>query len=216
MRTKLILIAIVSAAVVGFVLITRENLDWPVTNDQPDGRVVVAFGDSLTRGFGAADGEAYPDHLSQLVGRPIVNAGKDGDTTGQALARLNRVLAHQPDVVILTLGGNDILRRVPLQTTLDNLRQIIQSLQQAGAMVVYAAVDPPLIGGKWVDAVRDLCREEGVLYVPSVMDGLWSDNERMFDSIHPNGDGYRVLAERIHARLEPHCGNKALVSGQTP
>ncbi len=216
MRTKLVAVAIVLAAAgAAFVLFGRENLDWPVTNDQAAGQVIVAFGDSLTRGFGASEGSTYPDHLSELLGCPIVNAGRDGETAGQALSRIDRVLANQPDTVIITLGGNDILRRTPLETTLDDLRQIFQTLQQAGAMVVYAAVDPPLIGSNWVSAVRDLCRAEGVLYVPSIMDGLWSDSERMYDSIHPNGKGYRVVAERILARLEGHITSQTFASSQT-
>jgi len=216
MMKKLVLTATLIAGGAAVWLYTREDLDWPVTNDRTRGEVVVAFGDSLTRGFGAADGEAYTDHLSDLLGSPVINAGSDGESTYGGLRRLNQVLADEPDVVIITLGGNDILRRVSLEKTLENLRQIFERLQQAGAMVVYAAVDPPLIGSNWNAAVRNLCRQQGVLYVPSIMAGLWGDSERMHDSIHPNGLGYRLIAERIHARLAPHLENNAMAAGELP
>ncbi len=204
MKVKLATLALLATGIGLFFLFGRENDNWPVTNDRPIGGVIVAFGDSLTRGHGAAANESYPRHLSELLGYGVINEGKDGDTCESALRRVDRVIAHQPDVVIITLGGNDILKHVPIDKTLNHLREIFRRLQKAGAMVVYGAVDPPLIGGNWVAAVRELCRDEGVLYIRSLMDGLWADTEKMSDSIHPNGAGYRILAERVHERLMSH------------
>lgn len=199
-------IAIVLLLLLGIVWwwLSGESLDWDVVHDRPPGAVIVAFGDSLTRGYGAGQGEAYPDVLAELIGRKIINEGVDGDTTVTALNRVDRVLVHKPDVVIITLGGNDILRRIPYEQTVSNLEEIFERLQTGGAMVVYAAVDPPLGGKNWINAVRTLCRERGVLYVESILHGLWSDTEMMSDTIHPNAKGYRVVAERIQARLGPH------------
>lgn len=181
-----------------------RNHDWPVVHDGAAGNVIVAFGDSITAGEGAVPSETYPAHLAELLGKPVENLGRSGDTTADGRSRLQQVIGHGPDTVIITLGGNDILQRVPRDETLRNLRTIFQELHSAGAMVVYAAVDPPLIGGDWSEQVRELCREEGVLYVPGVMDGLWTDTAKMSDQIHPNGAGYLVIAERIHARLADH------------
>jgi lysophospholipase L1-like esterase len=187
-----------------FILTGCGEAQWEVKNPRPAGDVVVAFGDSLTYGEGAAPEASFPQHLARMTGRDIVNEGHNGDTTAGALRRVDRVLMLQPSVVIVVLGGNDILRRVPAEETRKNLRAVFQKLQQSGALVVYGAIDPPFIGKNWTARIRDVCREEGVLYVDAVMKGLWNDRTKMADRVHPNGDGYRVVAERIHAVLKDH------------
>jgi len=191
-------------AAVGFWLIPGGGNDWPIKNDRPAGDVLVALGDSLTYGQGAGLNESYPEHLAELVGRPVINEGVNGNTTADALRRIKSITAKKPAIVFITLGGNDILRRLPVETTRDNLQQIFRKLHATGAMVVYGAVNPPLISGKRTKAIKELCRKEGVLYIESIMQGLWNDTELMSDTIHPNGDGYRILAERFHTRIAGH------------
>ena len=108
-----------------------------VKNLDSRGSSVIAFGDSLTSGYGASAGEDYPSRLSAMSGVTVVNAGRSGDTTESALARIDTdVLARDPRIVIVGLGGNDFLRSVPLATTEANLRTNVRKIQGGGAMVV--------------------------------------------------------------------------------
>jgi lysophospholipase L1-like esterase len=164
---------------------------WPIRNAAPTGRSVVAFGDSLTEGYRMGPGESYPEQLSRRLGLPIVNAGVSGDTTASALDRLESdVLAHEPRVVLLCLGGNDMLRRLPAEQQFANLRQAIERIQKTGALVILLGLDdmPALLGG---------AEEAGALYVPDLLDGVKGDRALMYDTIHPNARGYARIAERL-------------------
>jgi acyl-CoA thioesterase I len=173
---------------------------WTITNAYPSGANVIALGDSLTQGYRVAPGEGWPEQLSAIVGRPILNRGVSGDTTGDALARLERdVLTQDPRVVLVCLGGNDMLRRMPADQQFDNLREIIRRIQDRGALVV-------LIGTEGFKILSDvdygrryeaLARETGSVYVPDLMKGVLADRALMVDQIHPNARGYAKIARRI-------------------
>lgn len=169
-----------------------------------DASSLVAFGDSLTHGTGAAQNESYPAWLASMSGTKIANLGRSGDTTGTALERINEVLERKPEIVLVTLGGNDLLARTPLDETLGNLRKAFQRMHEAGSMAVYLAIDPPGVGDNWAMAIEHLCKEEGVLYVPGVMKGLWGDASLMADQVHPNARGYKVMAERVLGAIRPY------------
>src|SRR5215467_434310 len=110
------------------VLILVVWLLWPspysrVANLHSAGTNLIAFGDSLTAGYGAGAGEDWPSRVSALIGQPVINAGASGDTTESALARIDAdVLSRSPRIVIVGLGGNDFLRQIPITTTEANLR----------------------------------------------------------------------------------------------
>lgn len=201
--------AVVAAAIVATVLLRPGRDTWPIHNGHPRDGVVVCFGDSLTAGHGAAPEDGYPAVLARLVGREVVNRGRDGDTSVAALARLDEVLALEPAIVVVMLGGNDMLRRLPIADTRAALATIFDRLLAAGAMVAFLGIDPPFASGARMAAVRDLCRERGVLWVGDVMDGLWGDPARMSDQIHPNAAGYRVIAERVAAALRDRIGPRS-------
>ena len=159
---------------------------------------VIAFGDSLTRGFGAAGGEDYPAQLSKLTGLPILNAGANGDTTASALARLERdVLAHHPRLVLVGLGTNDHLRNVPLAVTAKNLRAIVRRIHSNGAEVVLLGFR--FSNGEGEAMYRRIAEEERCSLVPDVLHDAMSDQRLRSDDIHPNGAGYAKMAERIRA-----------------
>lgn len=167
--------------------------------------VVVAFGDSLAAGTGAsAENKSYPAVLATLIGREVVNAGYPGDTTYEALARVDRdVLPLKPAVVLVTLGGNDHLRGIPNETTTRNLGLLVAKLHQAGAMVAFTDIDPPEAGWRF-KMIRKQNEEMGVLHIPGVMAGFWGNPELMADRIHPNDAGYKIFAERVAAALKLH------------
>lgn len=165
---------------------------------------VVCFGDSITRGYGATAGGDYPSKLSALLGVPVVNAGRDGDTTATALQRLEaEVLRLKPGLVIVELGGNDRLNKVPVTETLANLDRIVAACTNAGAMVVLVHVKLGLWSDPYWEGFERIAEERDVLVVKNVLRGILANPKRMSDQIHPNNDGYALLAERVAEVVEP-------------
>ena len=198
-------VVVVSAALIAAVVVWRSCAPGPApVNAFPARSTVVCFGDSLTAGTGAPEGQSYPDVLARRLGRAVINAGVPGDTTADALTRLDRdVLVHEPGVVCLTLGGNDLMRQVPADQAFANLEAIVRRLQDAGALVVVGGLDPPMVAGSWDDHYESLCDDLGCLLVPDVLAGVWGRGDLMADRIHPNARGYEKVADRFADRLEP-------------
>jgi lysophospholipase L1-like esterase len=175
-----------------------------VANRDSQGTTIVCFGDSLTAGYGAEEGKDYPSVLRDQVDLPVINAGVAGDTTGGALNRLDRdVLSHDPKIVILTLGGNDYLNRVPKEETLKNMEAIVDRIQSGGALVVLAAVQTGLWGDAYADDYKKLARQKHFVLIPNVLKGILFDPRYKYDQIHPNSEGYRIMAGRIYQRIQP-------------
>ncbi|MGH7888746.1 MAG: arylesterase [Candidatus Binatia bacterium] len=175
-----------------------------VRNLRSGGEAIVCFGDSLTEGVGADAGEDYPSLLSRQLGFPIVNAGHRGDTTAQALERLSdSVLGRNPRLVIVLLGGNDFLRQLPRAESKKNLAEIVRRIQQQGAMVAIAGIKLGLFTDEFAAIYEDTAKEFGALYIPQVMKGILSDAKLKSDPIHPNGAGYRLMAERLAEKVRP-------------
>tara|TARA_R100000900_G_scaffold146543_1_gene137616 strand:+ start:1018 stop:1647 length:630 start_codon:yes stop_codon:yes gene_type:complete len=182
--------------------------DAPCHETLPEGSVVLAFGDSVTHGTGAPEGADYPRHLAALSGWQVINAGVPGDTAQAARERLPGLLrAHQPQLVIVELGGNDFLRKRPDHAVEADLRAILAQVAEHGALPVLVAVPRLSLLRASVGALNDaslyadLAQETGVLLVPDVFSEVLSDAELRADAIHPNAAGYRVLAEGIARAL---------------
>ncbi|OGA24546.1 MAG: hypothetical protein A3I02_07170 [Betaproteobacteria bacterium RIFCSPLOWO2_02_FULL_67_26] len=167
------------------------------------GDVIVAFGDSLTYGTGANEAESYPAVLAQLINRKVVRAGVPGETTSGGLARLDGVLdEHRPALVIVSLGGNDMLRKVDDTVVKENLRKIIQAIRSRGISVVLFGVPKPALITSAPAFYEELAKEFGIPYEGKIVtDVLYSPGEKS-DSIHPNAKGYRRMAEAFAALLK--------------
>ena len=166
------------------------------------GGLVIAFGDSLIEGDGASPGQDLPSLLSAHIGIPIVNAGIGGDTTATALARLDRdVLGKKPRLVIILLGGNDALRRVPEEETRANLRAIIAGIQGVGAKVLLLGIRGGILHDKYETMFDALAREMKSVYVSDMFRGIFGHPKLMTDPIHPNDAGYAMIADRIEPIL---------------
>ena len=166
------------------------------------GTTVVAFGDSLVAGRGAPSGRDFASMLSRRLGVPIINAGRSGDTTRSALARLNRdVMSRDPRIAIVLLGGNDFLRRVPVEETFDNLTTIVQQLRRHGAAVVLAGVSVGLMSDPYAGRYESLARQESAGLVPDILGGIFGHSDLMADPIHPNEQGYEIIADRLEPVL---------------
>lgn len=159
---------------------------------------IVALGDSVTLGTGATSGQGYVNVLERRIGQPIINAGVSGDTTASALARLDSsVLSLNPDVVIVFLGGNDILRGVSNGVMFENLRLIIERIQDSGAEVVLVGVHGSVFLSDLEDDYRNLALSTGAHYVPGAFVGILGNPLMMNDLVHPNNAGHELIAERI-------------------
>ena len=165
--------------------------------------VIVAFGDSLTYGTGAAESESYPAVLAQLIGRKVVRAGVPGEVTAQGLARLEQVIeAHRPALMIVCLGGNDMLRRVGEAQIRSNLRQIITTLRGRGISVVLIGVPRPALLTSAAAFYGELAKEYRIPYEGKVLNDVMHQLDLKADPIHPNAKGYRRMAEAIAQLLK--------------
>lgn len=177
---------------------------WALRSELPraarptDGESIIAFGDSLVAGRGASSGQDFVSVLSKRLGIPIINAGRSGDTTGSALARLDRdVLALNPRIVIVLLGGNDFLRRVPTEETFGNLGTIVDRVRRHGSAVVLVGVSVGLFTDPYRAEYEALAQRTSAGLVPDVLDGIIGHADLMADSIHPNDRGYEIIADRL-------------------
>ena len=165
--------------------------------------VIVAFGDSLTYGTGASAAESYPAVLAQLVGRKVVRAGVPGEVTGGGLARLAAVIEeHRPALMIVCLGGNDMLGRVDEATIKANLREIIGTIKRLGIAVALVGVPKPALITSAPAFYAELAQEFDIPYDSKVVTDVLYRAELKADPIHPNAKGYRRIAEAIAELLK--------------
>jgi acyl-CoA thioesterase I len=176
--------------------------------------VIVAFGDSLTAGYGVEAHEAYPALVETILRREgydyrVVNAGVSGDTTAGGLRRVDWVLRARPDVAIVALGANDGLRGLSVAAMRENLRRIVGRLQEGGARVLLAGMRvPPNYGAdyarEFAAAFPAVARRTGATLMPFLLDGVAARPAlNQEDGIHPNAAGHRVIAERLWPYLKP-------------
>jgi lysophospholipase L1-like esterase len=160
--------------------------------------VIVAFGDSLTHGTGASEDAAYPAVLALLTGHTVINAGVPGDTTTSGLQRLPAVLAeYRPRLVLLCLGGNDMLRKQSDAATESNLRLLVQTIRASGADVVLIGVPKPKLFGGAPDFYARVAEELQLPLEDEIFNDVLRDNQLKSDAIHANAAGYRKVAERL-------------------
>jgi acyl-CoA thioesterase-1 len=184
--------------------------------------VIVAFGDSLTAGYGVPPGQSYPDFLQRKLDEQgysyrVVNEGVSGDTSSAGLLRVDSVIAHHPAIVIVAFGGNDGLRGLPVQAMAENLREIITRLRQAGAEVVLGGMTlPPNYGSEYVrsfEAVYPrLAKELHTARIPFLLEGVAARPELLADEIHPNAKGNEIVAGVVMEVLEPLLTKESISS----
>ena len=164
----------------------------------------VAFGDSLTQGYGANAGADYPAQLSKLLGIPIQNLGVAGETSVDGLKRITDVEALQPQVVLLCFGGNDVLQSLSREQMYSNLSVMIDRLHARGSFVVLIGIrGPSIVGDANAKGFKQLAQEKKVMHVPNLLDGIIGQPSLMSDYVHPNDAGYAKIAERLEKELKP-------------
>ena len=176
-----------------------------IKNLDAQGANIICFGDSITFGYGANSGEDYPSALGKLVKLPVINAGVDGDTTFAALERLeNDVLAKNPKLVIVEFCGNDFLKKIPKESTVKNLTQIIERIQEKGAMVALVDISAGMFFREYREAFKKLAAEKKTIFVPVILNRIITNPAMKSDFFHPNARGYQVIAQRIYQAISAH------------
>jgi acyl-CoA thioesterase-1 len=196
-----ILFGIITLIFISFFFLNskHEIVNYPPKND-----IVVAFGDSLTQGIGATEGNDYVSLLSSKIGREIINKGVSGNTSEQGLARIDEVLRENPGTTLVLFGGNDYLRKVPKEQTFQNLRTIITKLQDSGSIVILLGIRGGLLTDQFESDFEDLAEETGSIYVSNVLQGIFGNAKLMSDAIHPNDAGYLIMTNKIYEKINTY------------
>lgn len=173
-------------------------------------RLVLAFGDSLYAGYGLSRGQSFPDGLERALkgagfNATVVNSGVSGDTTAAGRQRLAFALdnlAGKPDLVVLGLGGNDVLRLLPPETARANLKAMLDELKRREIPVVLTGMmAPPNLGdyaGRFNRIFPELAKEYSAVLYPFVLEGVIGDPALMQpDRVHPNATGVQRMVDRI-------------------
>lgn len=187
----------------------------PIPKADADPRpVIVAFGDSLSAGYGAEDGMSYPDFLQKEIDAAglkyrVVNQGISGDTTSGGLARVDQATALKPYLIILELGGNDGLRGLPLSVTRENLDKMVAVFKESGAKVMIAGMTLPRNYGP--DYVREfeqiypmLEKKHKITRMKFLLEGVAMRGDLMQqDQIHPTAAGNKIVARNVFQVIAP-------------
>ncbi|MEE8526407.1 MAG: arylesterase [Thermoanaerobaculia bacterium] len=182
-------------------------------NHEEDRVLVVFLGDSLTAGYGLEEEQAHPALIEERLlaeGWPVrvVNAGVSGDTTAGGLSRLDWLLRQRPDILVVSLGANDGLRGLPLSSSEENLRRIVEGAHDAGVRVLLTGMLMPPNYGPYADDFAAiyprLAEELETPLVPFLLDRVADRPDLILaDGIHPNAEGQAVLAETVLPHLRP-------------
>jgi acyl-CoA thioesterase-1 len=196
------LAAVVAAVAAGVAAMAAAGCRHPPPNLDSPGSAIVCLGDSIAAGVGAGPGRGFPEVLTQRLGREVINDGVPGDTAADGLARLPQVQAQDPWLVIVELGGNDILRQVPIEQTEAALGEILSRLLAARALPVLVAVEGPF-GGRHGAMYERLGKRYRVPVVRDALRKILFDPSLKADEVHPNDLGHARLAEAVAETVEP-------------
>lgn len=168
---------------------------------------VLAFGDSLTYGTGTSRDKAYPAVLAELINRRVINAGVPGEISKKGLSRLSQLMQqHQPDLTIICHGANDILRKLDIDQTRANLQKMIDIARQNNSQVVLIGVPEFSLFLNTSPIYRDLAEKNHVPVADDILAEILTKNALKSDHVHPNSNGYQLLAENISLLLKDSGG----------
>jgi acyl-CoA thioesterase-1 len=207
--SPLLILLLIFLAAIGCSPRTTQDLSGITNVYNSAGTNLICFGDSLTTGVGSLKGTNFPAILASKLDMQVINAGRSGDTTYSALERLERdVLDKDPKIVIVEFGGNDYLLwsdeghpKYGLGKTFENLELMIDRIHETGATVVLAAIP---LSRKYRKKFENVAREKRVLFIPDIMKGIYGNRDRIsLDRVHPNDEGYEVMAQTILEYIQP-------------
>ncbi len=182
-----------------------------IKNMDSKGKNIICFGDSITFGYGANPGEDYPSLLAKIIKTPIINAGIDGDTSVEALRRLESdALDREPLLVIIEFGGNDFLRKIPREVTINNVKEMIEKIQEQGSMAAIVDMSAGMFLQEYRRAFAKLAQEKSAIFIPNILSGIITNPSLKSDFIHPNADGYKMISQRVYRAILPWLNQNTL------
>lgn len=207
----------------GCLLVEWHAIENTGRTSQFDSRPIVCIGDSLTEGMLPDHG--YPEQLKTMTTAPIVNLGFSGISSTQGLGQMERVLSHDPQLVIIELGGHDFLKGHGRQTAKENLVKMIQLSRDAGAEVIlmeiprgfifdpFASLEREIAFENDVQLVPDTWLRQIVIFSPVAPPGKWlPDWQLSDDGIHSNPKGSKAIAKRVADAIRAVFGDQAIIN----
>lgn len=168
----------------------------------PVSSTVLAFGDSLTAGYGASVQQSFPTVLADIAVLNVINAGISGELSAEGLRRLPALLQqHKPRLVVLCHGGNDLLQSRGNGAAKANILAMVELIRSSGAEVLLLGVPQPGVFLSTAEIYHEIAEETGVAYIPDLLEEILSDSALKSDTVHPNAAGYQLLASGIHSYL---------------
>lgn len=202
-KLKLALTVFIVVGSCFFILYT--GLRREIKNTDSGGKNIICFGDSITFGYGVNPGEDYPSSLQKLMSRPVINAGVDGNTSALGLARLRAdVLARDPYLVLIEFSGNDFINKIPVSSTINNIKEMIRQIQHQGAMVAIVDVSAGLFLGEYRLKLFQLARQTGSIFIPATLSNIITNPSLKSDFMHPNVQGYKIISQRVYQAIVPY------------
>ena len=201
-RSKVMALTLMSAAVATSSCSREQPKEY-----LPADSTVVALGDSLTYGYGATPQTSYPAILAELTGWQVINAGVNGNTSADVLARSAAIIAQNPDLVLLGVGGNDVLSRTEPLTTKANITATIKTIKAANIPVVLIAephFSSSALFGRASDnpIYKEIATSEEIPLYSKGWSQVLSDDSLKSDQIHANAAGYRHFAQGLYGYLQ--------------
>ena len=215
MRNILINLFLISGYVLaGLLIIPGKTENIMATEIKQEKLVVLALGDSLTAGFGVQEEESFPSRLQVKINQSnlrhkVINAGVSGDTTAGGVRRIDWLMKHKPNIVILALGANDGLRGLSTKEMQINLETMIRISHENNAQVLLAGMKAlPNYGKdyqlKFESVYADLAKKYDLVYLPFLLEGVAGVREHTRpDGLHPTESGYKLVADLVWRYLEP-------------
>ncbi len=189
----------------GLLVLSAGCAKQEIKNIDSKGVNIICFGDSLTFGYGADIGEDYPSLLAKIIKIPVINAGVDGDTSIEGLNRIKSdVLDKNPLLVIIEFSGNDFLKHIPIEITMGNIEKMVNQVQANGAMAALIDISAGMILGEYRVKLSKLARHKGAIYIPSILEGIVTNPSLKSDFLHPNSNGYNIIAQRVYRQIIPY------------
>lgn len=177
-------------------------------------RPMVVLGDSLAVGYGSSRG--FTHYLRERMKQEVINLGRNGQTSGQALKRVNEVVSYDPSVVILELGGNDYLKRIPIRETEINLTEIIKELDDGERVIFLTEFYPTnsflslfikVPKKEYDDMFKRLSAGENIYMIDKIWEDVWK--KEMSDEVHPNTKGYESMGKNILESMKKVLSSEA-------
>ena len=207
MRKNKIALFVVCVGLCAFLF--SSFLKREIKNVNSQGKNIICFGDSITFGYGVKPGEDYPSLLSKMTDMPVINAGVDGDTSISAFKRIQKdVLDKKPYLVLVEFCGNDFLKDITPEATVNNIRVMVTKAQEQGAITAIVDVSAGFFLRDYRLKFSKLAKETGSIFIPAVLSGIITNPSMKSDFMHPNKEGYKIVAQRIYRAISPYLKHK--------